>query len=425
MSNILFDVTYVIAAVLLLYGLRHLTFTLYRLYRPQSHLFESVPVSNWPRLAVFIAAHNEEAVIADCLRSLVACDYPRDRLVIVPVNDRSTDGTRAICDEFAALHPGLIVPFHRTEGLAGKAAAMKDASERYLRNCDALIIFDADYQPGAGLLKKLVTPLIDPSIGATMGRVVPLNGARNLLTRLLDIERSSGYQVDQQARQGLGLVAQYGGTVGAIRLSALRQVGGFHPDVLAEDTDLTYRLLLQGWKVQYLNTAECYEEVPEDWRVRAKQVKRWAKGHNQAMLRYFWPTLRSAHVRGWEKFDALALLFAYSLAPLTLLAWVCALLGLALEPGLRAGGAVLLLALAAYTGFGNLAPFFQTAVAVRLDGNRQRLQLLAFALVGYLVNAFAVTQAVGSLLLDAVFKRQLHWDKTVRYRAAPSKESAS
>ena len=72
----------------------------------------------------------------------------------------------------------------------------------------------------AGLLKQLVAPFFDPEVGAVMGRVVPVNSGANLLTRLLDLERSGGYQVDQQARMNMNLMPQYGGTVGGVRLSA-------------------------------------------------------------------------------------------------------------------------------------------------------------------------------------------------------------
>ena len=51
-----------------------------------------------------------------------------------------------------------------------------------------------------------------------MGRVVPLNAGTNLLTRLLDLERSGGYQVDQQARMNLRLVPQHGGTVAGVQV---------------------------------------------------------------------------------------------------------------------------------------------------------------------------------------------------------------
>ena len=80
-----------ISVLMLAYMVRHYLFSLYRLRTPQDDTFENVELGEWPRLTVFIAAHNEEQVIEDCLNSLIRSDYPRDRLKIVPVNDRSTD----------------------------------------------------------------------------------------------------------------------------------------------------------------------------------------------------------------------------------------------------------------------------------------------------------------------------------------------
>lgn len=90
-----------------------------------------------------------------------------------------------------------------------------------------MVVFDADYLPRPGLLKELVAPFFDPEVGAVMGRVVPQNADRNLLARLLDLERAGGYQVNQQARNNLGLVPQYGGTVGgSARARSTRSAAG-------------------------------------------------------------------------------------------------------------------------------------------------------------------------------------------------------
>ena len=150
-----------------------------------------------------------------------------------------------------------------------------------------------------------------------MGRVVPSNSWTNLLTRLLELERAGGYQVDQQARMNMALVPQYGGTVGGVRQRALEEVGGWRDDTLSEDTDVTYRLLLHGWLTVYQNRSECYEEVPETWPVRIRQIRRWARGHNQSLARYLLPLLRG-HVRGgfWQRVDGVMLLGIYMVAPL-------------------------------------------------------------------------------------------------------------
>lgn len=402
---------------LVAYGVRHYVFTVNRLFFPQKRTFEGVQAAVWPKLTVFIAAHNEEAVIAHCIEALVKSDYPLDRLTVIPVNDRSSDGTRAICDHWAALYPNLLFPFHRSEGKAGKPAALMDASKRAPEDTEIFCIFDADYIPGRGLLKQIVAPFLDPEVGVTMGRVVPGNVSTNLLTRLLDMERSAGYQGDQQPRQNLDTLPQFGGTVGGIRVRALNAVGGFREDVLAEDTDLTFRLLGKGWRVGYVNAAECVEEVPETWPVRVKQLMRWAKGHNQVLFTFLWATVRNPHLSVRQRVDSLMLLGCYAVAPLTLLGWLLILFtyfAVPSSPLLTMGGSVL--ALVVYGGFGNSAAFFQMAAAVRLDGNARRLRLLPLNFVGYIVSAVTITRGTLNLLIDTLLKRELKWDKTVRFR---------
>ena len=95
---------------------------------------------------------------------------------------------------------------------------------------------------------------------------------------------------------------------------------------LTEDTDLTYRLLLHGWKTAYQNRSECYEEVPETWAVRIKQIMRWAKGHNQAMVTYAIRLLLGRHRATLrERIDGALLLGVYAMAPVTILGWILAL----------------------------------------------------------------------------------------------------
>ena len=408
-----------------LYTFRHYAFTLNRLFARQRPIYAGIEQANWPYITVFIAAHNEEAVISGCIEALLNVDYPRDRLTIMPVNDRSTDGTRQIIDSYAELHPGRLQLFHRQDGPPGKAAALADATAivRAHGKSELIVIFDADYLPGKKIVKQLVAPFLDPEIGAVMGRVVPQNAGVNLLTRLLDLERSGGYQVDQQARYNIGAVAQYGGTVGGIRLSALKDVGGWTPNVLAEDTDLTYRLLLQGWQTAYLGYAECYEEVPESWAVRFRQIGRWAKGHNQVLTK-FWPQMVTRKGLTWmERIDGMALLGVFLMSPILLLGWVLALVLTLTGYSVGANINIALLMLLITTGFacvGNFAAFFEVAAAVHLDGHQRRLRLLPLLLTGFVVSMIAVSKAsLDGLLLDKLLHRQFKWDKTVRYRHTP------
>jgi cellulose synthase/poly-beta-1,6-N-acetylglucosamine synthase-like glycosyltransferase len=405
----------VIVSLVVVYTVRHYAFTLNRMFGRQRHPYIDIDTADWPRVTVLVAAHNEELVIEGSLRALMAVDYPADRLIVMPVNDRSQDRTREVIDAVAQEFPDRIRPFHRTGGRPGKAAALKDAMP-FVRS-EVIVVFDADYVPSRGLIRQLVAPLFDPEVGATMGRVVPQNASANMLTRLLDLERAGGYQVDQQARMNLRLVPQYGGTVGAVRVDALHAVGGWREDVLAEDTDLTYRLLLAGWQTVYQNRSECYEEVPETWPVRVRQIMRWTKGHNSALYAYCLRLFRSRHVTWPARLDGLLLLGVYAMSPLLVLGWICsaALLYVAGPPRFL-DGVVLLFALMSYSALGNFAAFFEIAAAVRMDGNRNRLRLLPLNLMGFLVSMVSISRATVNQWVDVLLRREMKWDKTVRYR---------
>ena len=94
-----------------------------------------------------------------------------------------------------------------------------------------------------------------------------LNEPQNIVTRLVALERIGGCRVDQEARNILGLIAQFGGTVGGFRKSLLKSLHGWDASVLAEDTDLTFRVYLAGYKIRYSVDAECYEEAVDSWPV--------------------------------------------------------------------------------------------------------------------------------------------------------------
>lgn len=410
MVTILHVLVNMVIVLICIYTVRHYLFTLNRLVGRQRHPYVDVDTTEWPAVAVLVAAHNEEQVISHSIQALLEVDYPQDRLEIVVVNDRSKDRTAEIVDDFVARFPGRIRPYHRKDGKPGKAAALKEAAET-IQNKDIILVFDADYIPGRGLIKQLVAPFFDPEVGLVMGRVVPVNTGRNLLTRMLDMERSGGYQVDQQARMNMGLVPQFGGTVGGVRKTALDDIGGWHDDTLAEDTDMTYRALLKGWKTVYQNRSECYEEVPETWPARMRQIMRWAKGHNQAFYRYAPSVLFNHNVRFAERLDALLLLGVYAMSPVLLIGWICTVILFYIGDSNLFG----MLFLITYATLGNFAAFFEIGSATYLDGTHRRIHLLPLNCLNFLISMFSISRATFGLMLR---NQPFSWDKTPRYRNA-------
>jgi cellulose synthase/poly-beta-1,6-N-acetylglucosamine synthase-like glycosyltransferase len=402
------------ALILVAYAVRHAIFSSNRLLRRSRHglqdLFDSAPVG----VTVLVPMHNEERVADHILEALLFSDYPRDRLEIIAIDDHSTDRTLEIIQYYARRDP-RIRAMHRGNGRPGKPAALDDAIAT--ATGEIVVVFDADYIPGRGLLRELIAPFMDPAVGAVMGRVVPLNCGVNLLTRLLDLERAAGYQVDQQARHNLRLLPQYGGTAGAFRKTAYHAVGGFDPDVLAEDTELTFRLRLAGWTVMYANRCECYEEVPQSWRVRTQQIRRWAIGHTQCFRRFAWKMMTGPGLRPIERIDAVMLLGIYLIAPLLALALIASLF-IFFKGGMNVLSVFLItFAIMAFNSIGNFASFFQIGTAVLLDGSGERVRLLPLNVLNFALSIAVVTEALITHSLRRLLGRRTGWQKTERFRS--------
>jgi len=76
------------------------------------------------------------------------------------------------------------------------------------------------------------------------------------------------------------------GAVGALRRDAVLAVGGYTPDTLAEDTDLTWKLRRARWRIVNDNSAMAYTEAPETLKNLAKQRFRWAFGTLQCLWKH-------------------------------------------------------------------------------------------------------------------------------------------
>lgn len=403
-----------VVALMCIYAIRHMLFSYNRMYGQQRMYYSDIYDSELPKLSVLIPMHNEEKVLNYVLDALLVCKYDRDKLEIIPINDHSSDATARMLDEYESRFP-FIRPLHRQDGERGKPAALNDAMK--VAKGDVIIVFDADYRPSMDLLRQLALAFKDPEVGAVMGRVIPYNSNKNMLTRLLNIERSGGYQADQQARYNLRTMPQYGGTVGGFRKSIMLETGGFNTNILAEDTELTYRFYIAGWKVVYANGCECYEEVPETWSVRARQVRRWSRGHNNVMFRYLFSILASKYMTPREKLDGFLLLIVYAVPFLLALAFVDSLVLFLLGEMNVFSGWWVILFLGAYNSYGNFAPFYEIATALMMDGIKGDLLLLPLVMFNFYFYMWNISMGFLDAIADIITRRGVLWDKTQRFNS--------
>ena len=411
--------------LMVIYTIRHFIFTYNRLFCKQRVSYRDIYDSDLPKVTIMIPMHNEESVVNNVITSLLECDYDKDKLEIIPINDHSDDRTAEIVDEYHKQYP-FIKPLHRLEeGERGKTVGLNDALK--VATGEVIIVFDADYRPSKNLIKKLASAFKDPKVGAVMGRVIPINARRNLLTVLLNLERSGGYQIDQQARYNLKLLPQYGGTVGGFRKSIMLATGGFDSKVLAEDTELTYRLYSKGWTVVYDNSAECYEESPETWDVRGKQIRRWSRGHNEVLFKYFFKFLFSKNISFKGRVDGMLLLFVYAVPFVLGLAQIdCLLLFFLGEINIFAGWVVIIL-LGMYNTWGNFAPFFEIGIAAFIDGIEDEILALPQLCFSFFFYMWYISLGFIDAIIDRFTHRNVKWAKTVRFNKeeAESKKSKS
>ncbi len=401
-----------VIVLMLLYTVRHYIFSAQRMNGRQRLYYNDIISSRMKSISVLIPMHNEEQVLNNVLDSLLQCDYDRDLLEIIPIDDNSTDKTEQLLDEYHSKYE-FIRPIHRRCPDRGKPAGLNDAMK--IAKGEIIIVFDADYRPAKNMLKELAVAFEDPEVGAVMGRVIPYNTNKNILTRLINMERSGGYQVDQQARYNLKTIPQYGGTVGGFRKDLMLEMGGFNPLVLAEDTELTYRFFTNGWKVIYANSAECYEESPETWEVRGRQIRRWARGHNQVLFRYLFRTILSPNMNLLEKIDGIMLLFVYAVPALFLISQVIAIILFFMGEMQQFEGWWVLIFIGVYNSFGNFAPFFQIGSALVLDGIKGEALLLPMLLFNFYFYMWHITLGFFDAIADVITHRKVKWAKTVRF----------
>ncbi|MBI4470392.1 MAG: glycosyltransferase [Acidobacteria bacterium] len=235
-----------------------------------------------PRITVQLPVFNEMYVVERLVRAVSALDYPRDRLEIQVLDD-STDETQEIArrevDRLAV--QGLDIKYvHRQDRSGFKAGALENGLKQ--ASGELIAIFDADFIPRPDCLRCMVDYFTDPKIGMTQMRWSYINADYNALTRVQQIMLDGHFVVEQTARSIDGGFFNFNGTAGMWRRAAIEWSGGWQHDTLAEDTDLSYRAQLLGWRFVYLLDEDVPSELPVDINSFKIQQRRWAKGVLQA-----------------------------------------------------------------------------------------------------------------------------------------------
>ena len=240
-----------------------------------------------PCITVQLPLFNELYVVDRLLKAVTAIDYPREKLEIQVLDD-STDETVKVAEAVVAKYAeqGFDIQYiHRADRTGFKAGALENGN-RYAKG-ELFAIFDADFVPKPDCLRKLVDFFTDPMVGCAQMRWAHINGRYNLLTRLQTIMLDGHFVVEQTTRNRTGGFFNFNGTAGIWRRQAIEMSGGWQHDTLTEDTDLSFRAQLMGWKFVYLLDEEAPAEIPVEINAFKAQQRRWAKGVMQVGLKLY------------------------------------------------------------------------------------------------------------------------------------------
>ena len=256
---------FVVLAVLSVYGLhRYETIRGYMKHRKRFRETAEPPMrfAELPRVTIQLPIFNERFVVERLLEETSKIDYPR-HLLQIQVLDDSTDDTHPFTEELVREYrdSGLPIDYiHRTNRHGYKAGALENGLKT--ATGEVVAVFDADFVPPVDFLQRTVHHFTDPKVGMVQTRWTYLNRGHNVLTEVQAILLDGHFVLEHIARSGGGLFFNFNGTAGILRKSMIADAGGWQHDTLTEDSDLSYRAQLKGWKFVYAPAVECPSDLP-------------------------------------------------------------------------------------------------------------------------------------------------------------------
>ena len=285
---------FTVLIILSIYGIHR--YEVIRTYFKHRHKAISEPPRRFdqlPAVTIQLPIYNERYVIERLIEEVIKVEYPKE-LLQIQVLDDSTDDTAPFAEALVARHEALGYPIeyhHRRNRHGFKAGALQEGLET--ATGEFIAVFDADFCPPADFLQRTIHHFADPQIGVVQTRWSYLNRDYNFLTEVEAMLLDGHFILEHGARSRAGYFFNFNGTAGILRKSMIADAGGWQHDTLTEDSDLSYRAQLNGWRFVYLPGLDCPSELPVEMHGFQVQQSRWAKGLTQVAKKLLPAILRA------------------------------------------------------------------------------------------------------------------------------------
>ncbi|ULO10172.1 glycosyltransferase family 2 protein [Paenibacillus sp. 19GGS1-52] len=368
-----------------------------------------------PFVTIMVPAHNEGIVISKTVESLLALDYPHDRYEIIVINDNSTDNSALLLGNIQSRYKNRNLLIISTDAITGGKGKSNALNIGFARSKGELIaIYDADNTPEKMALRYLVAEIMnDSSLGAVIGKFRTRNRDASLLTRFINIETLSFQWMAQAGRWKLFKLCTIPGTNFIMRRSIVESIGGWDVKAIAEDTEISFRIYMMGYRIKFQPKSVTWEQEPQTLKVWFKQRTRWAKGNIYVIVKNI-PLLfdkSASRIR----FDILYYLSIYFLLLLSLITsdtlLVLHALGYVHTTIAGLSGFLWLLAIILF-----VVGTFITLTTEKGEMSLSNVWIILLMYVSY-CQLWMLVAAYGlyNYIKDLIFKREAKWYKTERY----------
>ncbi|XP_050281523.1 glucomannan 4-beta-mannosyltransferase 2 [Quercus robur] len=262
--------------------------------------------SNFPVVLVQIPMFNEREVYKVSIGAACGLSWPSDRLVIQVLDDSTDPAVKQMieleCQRWAS--KGINIRYQIRENRGGyKAGALKEGLKRsYVKHCEYVVIFDADFSPEPDFLRRAIPFLIhNPEIALVQARWRFVNADECLLTRMQEMSLDYHFTVEQEVGSATHAFFGFNGTAGVWRIAAINDAGGWKDRTTVEDMDLAVRASLKGWKFLYLGDLQVKSELPSTFKAFRFQQHRWSCGPANLFRKMVMEIVRNKKVGFWKK----------------------------------------------------------------------------------------------------------------------------
>jgi len=363
-----------------------------------------------PTITIQLPIYNEKYVAKRLVDAVCALDYPKDKMVIMVLDDSDDDTVDLLFDVVTKYKKeGFQIEHIRRGTRKGyKAGALKYAME--ITDTEFVAIFDADFIPPNWFLRKAMPHFVKSNIGLIQCRWGHVNENYSAITQAQALSLDFHFLIEQKAKSNSNLFMNFNGTAGIWRSDCIADAGGWHTATLVEDLDLSYRAQMKGWKCIFLPNIVVDAELPVQMNAAKRQQFRWAKGSIQCAIKLLADITLKRKISVEAKIQAFVQLTRHIVYPLMLIQFLTLPVLLASNMNLYLVSFIPALTIATYLAMGPGA-YIMIIQSMYQKSWKSKVKILPALLV---YNAgMSVNNSVA--VFDAIFGKKNEFLRTPKY----------